>query len=73
MGASGFGCIKILECARNHFGSDILRAKSLVSMRWKIGKLLGEPSSRVELQGKFLPKTLSLSVDVVRTSEPLKR
>ena len=37
----GFGCIKIVDCTRNHFSGDILRAKSLFSMRWKIGKLLG--------------------------------
>ena len=32
-GASGFGCIKITDCTSNHFGSDILTAKSLFSTR----------------------------------------
>ena len=41
VGGSGFGCIKIVDSMRNHFVSDILRAKSLFSTRWKIGKLLG--------------------------------
>ena len=46
VGASGFGCIKIVDCTRNHFGSDILRATSLFSTRcW-------EQSSRVELHEK---------------------
>ena len=41
VGASGFGCIKIVDCTRNHFGIDILRAKSLFSTRWKMKELLG--------------------------------
>ena len=65
MEASGFGCIKIVDCMRNHSDGDLLRAKSLFSTRW-------EPS-RVELHEKFLAKRLALSVDVVRTSGVLKR
>ena len=38
--ATDFGCIKMIDCTRNHFGSGILRAKSLFSTRWKIRKLL---------------------------------
>ena len=68
VGISGFGCIKIIDCTRYHFDGDILRAKSLFSTRWKIGKL-----SRMELNEKFLAKWLALSVDIARTSGPLKR
>ena len=38
--ASGFECIKIVDCTRNHFGGNIRRVKSLFIMRWKNGKLL---------------------------------
>ena len=31
----------MIDCTRNHFGSDILRAKSLFSKRWEIRKQLG--------------------------------
>ena len=61
-GASGFRCTKIIDCTTNHSGSD-LRAKSLFSTRWKIGKL-SEPSLRLELHEKFLAKGFALSIEM---------
>ena len=70
--ASGVGCIKIVDCTKNQFDSDIFRAKFCSIQDGKSGSWW-EPSSLVELHEKFLAWRLALSVDVVRTSGPLKR
>ena len=57
--ASGFGYIKSIDCTRNHSGSDILRADSQFSTKWKTRKLLGP--SRVELHEKFLAEVTFVS------------
>ena len=59
----------MVDCMRDHSGSDLPGGKPVLSTRWKIWQHL---SSRVELYEKFLAKRLALSVDVVRTSGPLK-
>ena len=60
----------MIDCTRKHFGGDILRAKSLFSVRWKEDGL--EPSS-MELHEQFIAKRLALSVDVAGTPGPLNR
>ena len=58
--ANGLGCIKIVDCMKNHFGSAILRAKFHFSTRWKIGKLLGDHHQGWNYGGMDFPLLITL-------------